>query len=287
MSGVSSSRFDCCAAADDSDDEERTGGAQWIGLVACLASVLLIACLLYALGGPSNLLRAVLRLLPATPGWGWYLTLWLLAAVCLIAWVPLWAPLCLLSGLLFGLLWGTLFNFGTLIFGAAGSIAIGGVVFRDPVRGLVDGKKYPQLRKLLLVVEDSEDTLKLLVLFRFFFLPMFVRNYAFAALNIPAWKLILACVPQSAWTATMMASVGATFKDTAELIRDGKEATLSSIRWQQALVFAVSVSVSLFLTWYAYRKFREIHAEDELHAKTQPAAAAPGCDGAPPPQLPL
>jgi len=234
----------------------------------CFAAVLYLS-LLVAIGffiwfyGLSSALRHVLSFIPEDPGWGWTCTYCVITSVCIITLTPLWPPLCVGAGLIFGFWWGALANFFSIYGAALGSISIGRWLLREPVRNCIEGGSYNHLRLMISILEDDQESIKLQVLFRFLFLPMFIRNYAPATLEIPIWKLFVSAIPHSIWISIMFASLGATFKDTAELVRDGNDFSLKGMKWQHLLIYCVSLAVMIFLSVYAWTKYEERKSQED------------------------
>merc|ERR1740120_79679 len=159
------------------------------------------------------------------------------------------------SGLIFGLIWGSIHNFVAILSAALISLILGKILFKGPVRRMIIDGNYSQVRRIVLVLEDESNSLQFLILFRFLWIPMGVRNYAPAALDVEWWKLAIACVPHCIWISFIFASLGSTFKDAADLLRDGKSFDLKALKWQQLLLFAVSACVSIGLAFYAQWKY--------------------------------
>lgn len=215
------------------------------------------------------MLQNILLLIPAKPGSRWFVGMCSLTLVSIVMLLPIWPAMCMASGLVFGVLYGSVLNFFAISGAAFISIIIGRCILQEPVRRLVEQSSYDSVRRMMLVLEDAESSLKFQVLFRFLFIPMFVRNYAPSTLHIPVWKLVLGSLPHSVWISIMFASVGASFKDAAELIRHGKEFDLSMMKWQQILVYAVAITLAVVLAYYAHSKYRERLAEDDAQGLSQ------------------
>lgn len=207
--------------------------------------------------GPQRALRNVFHLLPEEPGWDWYLAMGLITLLSIVTLMPIWPPMCMASGLVFGLWYGSILNFWAILGAAAVSVTLGRCVLQEPIRQCILKGDYPRVRRMMLVLEDADHSLKFQVLFRFLFIPMFIRNYGPSTLQIPVWKLIVGSIPHSIWISIIFASLGATFQDAAQLIRDGKELDLKALKWQQAIVLAVALVVAGLLTAYAHRKYAE------------------------------
>jgi len=172
------------------------------------------------------------------------------------------------SGLIFGIKFGMMLNFFAITGAALLSVFLGRCCLREPIRSWLEDGDFPTTRRMLLVLEDEEYSLKFQVLFRFLFIPMFVRNYVPSTLDIPIWKLAVGSIPHSLWISLLFASIGATFKDTAQLIRDGKEVSFRDMKWQQALILVVSLVVAIVLAFYAQRKYMERVAQEESSSLT-------------------
>lgn len=268
---------------EEDEDHERDGYCFRTECIAALICVLIFAgvgaCMISY--GPTRVLRNMLILIPEKPGWGFYICMGLCTMVSIVMILPIWPPMCMAAGLIFGLFWGAALNFCSILGAAMCSIVIGRFLLREPVRRWLDEGEYPSMRKLMHVLEDEESSLKFQMLFRFLFLPMFVRNYGPSTLHVPLWKLFIACIPHSIWISFLFASLGATFTDAAALIRDRKDPSFKDMKWQQLAIFCVSFTVAIGLAIYAQRKYME-HLENEQAAlaaqadrEKQPEVAAP------------
>lgn len=274
----------CCCCGDDDDvdvapeDEDEDGGC--CGR-ACLGVLLCVLCFL-ALGaviiwyGPNKLLREMLLVIPRDPGWDWYCGMCIVTCIAIVCLTPIWPPLCMAAGMIFGFSWGTLSNFIAIWSAAMISICIGRSVLKEPVQRCVAKGDWKRTRIMMMVMEDEESSIKFMALFRFLIIPMFLRNYGPSTLEIPLWKLGVAAIPHSLWISILFASLGATFQDTAELIRDGKEADSSSLHWQQMAIFCVAFLVAILLSIYAYMKYAERMEVEEAKeiAKEPPSTSA-------------
>lgn len=245
----------------EDDDEPSCSSRCLFGMLFLLTAVIGGLAVWYI--GPKYILRSFLNALPKNPGWRWYLILGSVTVVCIVMLLPIWPPLCMASGLIFGLYYGAALNFVVIVTAAVISITIGRFFLQEPVRRWLESGEYPNVMRALLILEDDENSLRFQILFRFLFIPMAFRNYGPATLHIPLWKLYLGTLPHSAWISVLFASLGATFRDTAELVRDGKEVTFKSLKWQQLAVLCVSASVSILLAIFATLKYRERMARDD------------------------
>lgn len=253
---------------DEADDQPRM--AKCFAATACLV---LVACAV-AVGvvGPSTALHHLLVLLPKHPGWGWYLAWGSLMLVSIVCLLPIWVPMSVISGLLFGLGYGTLLNFCAVYGAALVSMALGRTLVREPVRRWLASADYPFVRRVLKILEDADESLKLQILFRFLFIPIFIRNYAPSTLRIPFWKLAVSCVPHSLWVAVLFCTMGLSLKDASDALAKGEEFTLATMRWQNVSLLCVSTVMSAILSIYAVQKYNEYAGPEGDEIKPTPDA---------------
>ena len=129
---------------------------------------------------------------------------------------------------------------------------------QEPIRGWLDEGNFPTAKKALQVLEEADDSMQFQILFRFLFIPIWLRNYAPATLHIPVWKLLLAAIPHTLWVSFIFASLGLSLQDANDMVNHGGEIKLWDAKWQHLLMFAVSAVMSLLLSWYSYKKYAEM-----------------------------
>jgi len=258
--------------AEESEEDAADAAGTCAGAFCCVL-VFVGVGLSILLYGPNEALRHMLNLLPERPGWGWFVGLGVATSVSIVMLMPIWPPLCMTAGLVFGMQWGAALNFVSITSAAVVSICLGRWVLQEPIRHMLERGDYPRVRRMMLVLEDRDSSLKFQVLFRFLFIPMFLRNYGPAALRVPFWKLCAGTLPHSAWISFLFASLGATFKDAAELIKNGHEVSFEDMRWQQGVLLLVSIAVMIALSWYAMRKYNEALDSDEARGLQEPRPA--------------
>lgn len=262
------------SSAEEEDKSSISCGAQHVALALCLGCTLVAMTGIVAYG-PTDMLRYLLKLVPKDPGWDVFAIMAGLISVSIVFILPIWPPMCLASGLIFGLVWGSILNFIAILVAALVSLWLGRVLFREPVRRMIIDGNYSQVRRIMLVLEDSSSSFQFLILFRFLWIPMGIRNYGPATLDVEWWKLAVACIPHSIWISIMFASLGASFKDLADLLRDDGEFSMKALKWQQLLLFVASGSVSIILCVYAQRKYTEhLEQEQQRFATTSGSADA-------------
>eukprot|EP00440_Ansanella_granifera_P005744 gb/GFBE01006232.1/.p1 GENE.gb/GFBE01006232.1/~~gb/GFBE01006232.1/.p1 ORF type:complete len:276 (+),score=40.41 gb/GFBE01006232.1/:1-828(+) len=234
--------------------------------VECFAVVAFVgigiasAAAIYAVG-PTYLMTQVLLLLPKEPDWVWFVTWSLGLLLYLVATGPFWQMVMVASGLVFGLYHGSVINFIGTFGGAVVSMVLGRTLLQEPIRRLVDEEvedgRWSVVRKWLRVLEDSDETLKLQMLFRFLYIPIAIRNYGPGTLNIPMWKLIVSSVPHCLWISVMFASLGSSMKSVSDIVHSGGEFELSNMNWQHTLMFGVSFAISTLFAVYAGKVYME------------------------------
>lgn len=247
---------------------DKCGSDSMIRLVSTATCLIILLCISLAVAfvGPTAALHWLLHILPDNPGWGWYCAWTVLITVSIVCILPIWSAMCIASGAMFGLFWGYLLNVFSLILGAVCCFLLGRTLLREPVRQWLRDGDYPNTIRMLLVVEDREESLKFQILFRFLCIPMFVRNYGPATLEIPLRTLIIGTIPHSLWVSGLFASLGVAFKDVAAVL-EAEPGKSSSVHWQHFVMPAVSVSISIGLSYYAYKKYIERLVEDEETAQ--------------------
>lgn len=245
--------------------EKKSRASDIVGPLLCISFCLLMGALIWYYE-PNSLLRDSLQMLPRKPGWEWYVGMGIVTLFSIVLLLPIWPPMCMAAGLIFGIVWGGLLNFASIFGAAIVSILLGRFLLQAPIRRWIEEGNYPETKRMVLVLEDEDSSIKFQVLFRFMLIPMFIRNYAPSTLNIPIWKLAVGSIPHSIWISFLFASLGASFKDAAELIRDGEEFKWSSIKWEQFLLWLVSLTVAIVLATYAHRKYKERLNEDDTKA---------------------
>lgn len=243
--------------------------AQIVGIVVCVSICALIGVFMLYYGS-TNVLRSMLKLVPEKPGLDWQIGYACVVTLSIAMLLPIWPPLCMGSGLIFGFIHGAVINFFAIFAAANISFCIGRLLLKEPVRNCLENGDYSRVRRMMLVLEDEENSLKFQILFRFLFIPMFIRNYGPSTLEIPMWKLSVGAIPHSVWISILFASLGATFKDTAELIRDGKEFQFTAIKWQQGLLAGAAMVVAICLGFYAHRMYVAKLEEEDSTSPSRP-----------------
>lgn len=237
-----------------------------VGLVLCIGSWIY---------GPQAVIKDLLSLLPEKPGWGWFIGWGLVVALSIIFFLPFWPPMCIGAGYIFGFYWGTVLNFFAIFLAAFVAIVLGRFVLQEPVREWIEQSNSPRLRRMARVLEDTDQALKFQVLFRFLFIPMFIRNYLPSTLNVPLWTLTLASLPHTLWISLVFASIGESFTDLGQVLKEGDEFSLSLVKWQSVATILLSIVVALLLSFYAHHQYNAMLEKEEAESivsQSQPSA---------------
>jgi len=259
------------------ESDERTSAPclspQLVGLLTCIAVFLALSLMIFY-NGSKTVLRHVFDFVPRRPGLAWGGSLCVVTAASIVMLLPIWPPLCIGNGLIFGLWQGAAVNIAAIVSAAVICILLGRGLLRDTTRSYIMDGGCPRVRRMMLVVEDHENSFLFLVLFRFLFIPMFIRNYGVATLNVSLWMLFMSVLPHSIWISVLFASMGSTLQGTVELLRQGHELSLSNLSWQQSLIVAVALAMTAVITACAHRWYAEEFAKEE-EAPLRGAAAMP------------
>lgn len=140
---------------------------------------------------------------------------------------------------------------------------------QEPVRRWLEDSNFSTAQRALRCIEEADDSLVFLILFRFLMLPIWLRNYGPASLDIPIWKLLVAALPHCAWISLMFASLGMSLQDAEEMLSSG-HLRLWDAEWQNVLMFIVSLATSLLISLYSYRKYRDLMSDEGAHLLKEP-----------------
>lgn len=241
---------------------EFSGLALWPAFT--LVTIITLFTIATAWYGPKRLAQMLLNyLMPSSPE-AWHgIAIWATIVVCTTCAIPVLLLLLPVPALMLGFWKGFLVIFAALMCGAALSFFIGRGVARRPVRAYLEGNRFTRVLRALHVMEDAQETsMRLLILYRFLPIPMGVRNYGPAILEVSIPKLILASLPHSAWSSLVFATAGSALQGPAEALRDGNVVHWRSPHWQHIVGLVVAAISFVLFTWLAWRAYSE-KADDE------------------------
>eukprot|EP00747_Dinoflagellata_sp_TGD_P168166 gnl/TRDRNA2_/TRDRNA2_193931_c0_seq1.p1 gnl/TRDRNA2_/TRDRNA2_193931_c0~~gnl/TRDRNA2_/TRDRNA2_193931_c0_seq1.p1 ORF type:complete len:351 (-),score=67.44 gnl/TRDRNA2_/TRDRNA2_193931_c0_seq1:136-1188(-) len=250
--------------------------SSWKPLLAFVAIAVLLA--VAASGtwwyGPRRLLRAVLHMvMPAKPLW--YHGVRILAATifCIVAAIPVVFLLLPVPTMMFGFWPGYFLAFTALMGGALISFVIGRYFAQEPIRSFLERSRCEKTMRWLRVLESEQESLWLLVLYRFLFIPMAVKNYGPSILHVPLSMLAASAVPHSMWSAIVFSSAGAAFRSSAELLRDGQSVHWKAPQWQHVVGLGVGFVSAILFSSLAYRTYARKAKDEEQEPEDAPFRA--------------
>jgi len=214
--------------------------------------------------GPERALRLLLRcIMPDTPE-PWHIVVMAAAIVaCIIFCLPVLLIVFPLPSMIFGFWQGFVTLFLVQVIAATVSFFIGRYVAQRRVRGFLEGKQFRRTMRILQILEKDDESMQLLVLFRFLTIPMSARNYAPSVLSVPMPKLILSTIPHGLWSSMVFAVVGTALHKPARNLRDGHRLAFHAPQWQEILGIVVAVVSAALFTWIAYRAYTRKMEEEE------------------------
>jgi len=222
-----------------------------------LAGLFLGMLIISFLIGPSRLLQIVLLyIVPDKPDWKYAILICAGVAVLMVVPIPIIFMIMFVPGMVFGFGIGMVILFCGLLVGVSTAFCIGRWAFQDAIRDCVQQGDYEKAKLALKILETDEDSFRLLVLFRFLMMPFFAKNFGVVILRIPLWKLILSAVPHHLWVAFVFASLGAVFKDSADLLRKGGTTDWNNLKWQNVAGPIAGVIGSVLIGVIAYRIYQ-------------------------------
>jgi len=225
--------------------------------------------------GPTKMLKILLQhLVPPRPNFGHMVAIWLSIVGCITLGIPILLLLLPVPTMMFGWCQGFTITATAELAAACVSFAIGRTIIQKPLRRFIDASRCMRIRRVLSVLEDDEDeSLLLLILYRFMAMPMAMRNYGPSVLRVPMAKLVLSTVPHCLWSATVFATVGAALTGPAHLLRDGHKIALRTPQWQQVVGMLSAIASMFLFSWIAGRAYYRRVEMEERKRKSAPESA--------------
>lgn len=208
--------------------------------------------------GPNRVIQWILQhIVPDEPDWRYALLLGVLIALIMVIPLPVVFIIIFVPGMVFGFWTAVLILLVAMSIGVTLAYHVGRWAFQDPMRDWMSQGQYRRFQSVLQTLESDEDTVMLLVLFRFLMMPYILKNYIPVLIRIPLWKLALTAIPHHIWVSVLFASLGSIFKDSAELMRKGGEWDWKHLKWQQMGIFAGALVSTMLISFYAYWIYRK------------------------------
>jgi uncharacterized membrane protein YdjX (TVP38/TMEM64 family) len=212
--------------------------------------------------GPVAVFSFMLSYIPKNPGLTDAVILCAVIVVSIVLCTPFWPPLMIVSAMVFGFWKGFLLDFCAMVIGAVLSYLIGKWLLKEPVRDYIQSSDHEGLRRMVSVVEEEGNSFKFTFLFRFLFIPIWIRNYVPSVLNVVFWHFLLSVVCHSVFICVNFALAGSAAKDMAEIIAQEKN-PWAEMEPKEMITFAVSLTASLLLSLLAYREYSMRLAEED------------------------
>jgi len=243
--------------------KDSTSREEEDGYSRCTSGLLFVSCLVVCgialvvcMCGPKLVIQRVLQVLVLDhPQLRHAIAIFALLVVSITLGIPIILLLLPIPALMFGFWLGWVISFASLMVAALLSYLIGKRIGQQAIRHLLKKNQCQGSLQCLRVLEDEQDTMKFLILFRFLFIPMLVRNYGPAILHVSLAKLIVSGIPHSLWSSFVFSFGGSTFKDSAALLREGQDVPGGFMQWQQIVCLAVSVLAACFLAQIAWSTY--------------------------------
>jgi len=229
--------------------------------------------------GPEVVLRWILSWIPPDPHMGHAVALSLAIIVCLVFLIPLWPPLLIVTGMVFGFWMGFLICYVSIVIGSVLSFVIGRTFCARSVRDFIEESDYSGVRRMMLIMEEEDSSMKFIILFRFLPLPLWLRNYAPSVLNVSIWLFLLSVCIHAVWICGIFAVTGAATKDIADVYVKGQESIWDSFDVKQVLIFSVALISTCLMTWYAWREYTKRLEQEDAEALRQEGGPRGGSRG--------
>jgi len=215
--------------------------------------------------GPVAVFKFILSFLPKNPGVWHAMLLGLAIVISIVLPTPLWPPLMIVTVMVFGFWRGFLIIYCAMVLGAVISFGIGRFLMMQPFRDYIESSDYHGFRRFVSVVEAEGNSLKFTFLFRFLYIPIWMRNYLPSLLHVPFCHFLISVLFHSVWICLIFTAAGTASKDGAEVIADG-ENPWKKMGPRDFIVFAVAATATGTLSYLAYREYALRLEEEDAEA---------------------
>lgn len=204
--------------------------------------------------GPVAVFKFILSYLPKDPG-AWHAVLLGAAIViCIVLPTPLWPPLMIVTAMVFGFWHGFLIIYCAMVLAAVISFGIGRFLMMQSFREYIENSDYRRFKRLISVFEDADNSFKFTFLFRFLYIPIWMRNYVPSLLKVPFWHFLVSVLAHGVWICMIFAATGTASKDMSEVIADGGN-PWKKMKLRDLIVFGVAATATGILSYLAYREY--------------------------------
>jgi len=212
--------------------------------------------------GPVAVFKFILSFLPKNPGLWHALILGTIIVISIVLPTPIWPPLMIVTAMVFGFWHGFLIIFCAMVVGAVISFGLGRAFLMEAFREYIDTSDYHRLRRMIRVAEAEGNSFKFTFLFRFLYLPIWIRNYVPSMLHINFWHFLVSVLCHSVMICLIFATTGTATKDMSEVIAND-ENPWKKMKPRQVIVFVISATATGTLSYLAYREYsKRLEQED-------------------------
>lgn len=185
--------------------------------------------------------------------------------IALAIWVVLCLPCTLVEmipGFLFGIEVGWVVSMAGKSIGSAISMYLGRYVFKDATERFVFSR-YPIVRKLGIAAE--REGFSFLLFIRGMWLPIALKNYGLAVLNISIHQALLAGFVTSVPHSLLWAWIGSRMNSIAEIVQSsGKVSVSEFIPGRELVMIATPITIACFIVARNfYRRFHSLLNEED------------------------
>lgn len=253
---------------DDGEVDRKHGAVHYIMEYVIPINLVLLFVFLIILFfwiGPVAIFKWILSYIPKDPTTTHAVILGALIVLNIVLVMPLWPPLMIVTCMVFGFWKGFLIIYIAMVLGAVISFIIGRLFLREPFREYIDSSDYIKIRRMIRVVEAEGNSLKFVFLFRFLYMPIWIRNYVPPMLDISFWHFLLSVLVHGVMICMIFAATGTATKDAGEIISQGGN-PWAKMDPKQIMIFVVSGTCTAALSYLAYSEYQKRLEEEDLDA---------------------
>ena len=183
--------------------------------------------------------------------------------------LSIWVVICLpctvvemIPGFLFGIKTGWVVSMAGKSIGSALSMYLGRYVFKDATERYVFAK-YPIVRKLGLAAE--REGFPFLLFIRGMWLPIALKNYGLAVLNVSIADVMLAGLITSIPHSLLWAYLGSRMNNLAEVVQGSGKVSISDvIPGRELALIGIPIAVLCFIVARSfYKRFRDLLQDED------------------------
>lgn len=226
-----------------------------------IALVVVTPLVIFVFVGTDKVATAFIEAVPEHPTFANALAFFAMNSLIIICALPVWVLGSMVVGFTFGFWAGFAINYVTIVFASFACFTIGRYVFLDDIREYLFKRRQTRVATRIIELNDF----KFLVLFRFFPLPLAVKNYLPSCIKVsPLMFLSSVCISAAIFT-PLYTFIGATAKKIANLYAEqdhaiGEGEGIFEVKGPQILVVAIALLAfvaGMVLAVVEWRKVQE------------------------------